>query len=124
MKANEKTVEAILEMKPTETKKRIEIISWYHTKDGKLLTEAFETDRSFQKSSKKRWTMERGDERGKNLGKLTQMLSEWPCSAYYAKDKHEIVTTDATTTELQCDRNNMMETQNQWHRTVDIQMKP
>ena len=54
MKANEKTVEAILEMKPTETKKRIEIISWDHTKDGKLLTEAFETDRSFQKRSEKR----------------------------------------------------------------------
>ena len=45
--------------------------------------------------------MERGDERGNNLGKLTQMLSEWPCSAYYVKDKHKIVTTDATTTELE-----------------------
>ena len=41
-----------------------------------------------------------GDEQQKDSGKMKQMLTEGPCLAHYAKDKENIVTTDASTTGL------------------------
>ena len=41
-----------------------------------------------------------GDEQQKDFGKIKQMLNEGPCLAHYAKDKDNIVTTDARTTGL------------------------
>ena len=39
-----------------------------------------------------------GDEQQKDFKKIKQMLTEGPCLAHYAKDKDNIVTTDASTT--------------------------
>ena len=39
-------------------------------------------------------------EQEKDFGEIKQMLTEGPCLAHYAKDKDNIVTTDASTTGL------------------------
>ena len=41
-----------------------------------------------------------GDEQQKDFGKIKQMITEGPRFAHYAKDKDNIVTTDASTTGL------------------------
>ena len=49
---------------------------------------------------KKNETWNWGTEQDEHFGKIKQMLTEGPCLAHYAKEKDNIVTTDASTTEL------------------------
>ena len=49
---------------------------------------------------KKNETWNWGTEQEEDFGKIKQMLTEGPCLAHYAKDKDNIVTTDASTTGL------------------------
>ena len=64
-----------------------------------LLKLSEQTDR-LRKLLKKNEPWIWGDEQQKDFGKIKQMLTEGPCLAHYAKDKHNIVTTDASTTGL------------------------
>ena len=50
---------------------------------------------------KKNETWNWGTEQDEDFGKIKKMLTESPCLAHYAKDKDNIVTTNASTTGLE-----------------------
>ena len=58
-----------------------------------------QTDR-LRKLLKKSEPWKWAEEQQKDFAKIKQMLTEGPCLAQYAKDKENIVTTDASTTGL------------------------
>ena len=58
-----------------------------------------QTDR-LRKLPKKNEPWKWGEEQQKDFEKIKRMLSEGPCLAQYAKDKDNLVTTDASTTGL------------------------
>ena len=63
---------------------------------AKFLPKLSERTDRLRKLLKKNWE----EEKQKDFGKIKQMLTEGPCLAHYAKDKDNIVTTDASTTGL------------------------
>ena len=99
IKPNEGKVEAILKLNPPENTKELKSFLGaiqYMTKYLPKLSER--TDR-LRKLLKKNETWNWGTEQ-EDFGKIKQMLTEGPCLAHYAKDKDNIVTTDASTVGL------------------------
>ena len=81
--------------------KRIEIVPRGDTKNGKIPNEIFGTDRQTDRKLLKKnepWIW--GQKQQKGFEKIKQTLTESPRFAHYAKDKENIVTTDASTTGL------------------------
>ena len=99
IKPNEEKVEAILRLKPPENTKELKSILGAIQYMAKFLPKLSERTDKLRKLLKKNepWNWE---EQQKDFEKIKQMLIEGPCLAHYAKDKENIVTTDASTTGL------------------------
>ena len=64
----------------------------------KFLTNYSERTDQLRKLLKKNEARNWGTEQDEDFGNIKQMLTEGPCLAHYAKNKDNIVTTDASTT--------------------------
>ena len=97
---NEEKVEAILRLKPPENTKELKSFLGAIQYMAKFLPKLSERTDKLRKLLKKNepWIWE--EEQQKDFEKIKQMLTEGPCLAHYAKDKENIVTTDASTTGL------------------------
>ena len=100
IKPNEEKVEAILRLKPSENTKELKSFLGAIKYMAKFLPKLSERRDKLRKLLKKNepWNWE--EEQQKDFEKIKQMLTEVPCLAHYAKDKENIVTTDASTTGL------------------------
>ena len=67
---------------------------------AKFLPKLSEKTDRLRKLLKKNETWKWGTEQEEDFGRMKQMLTESSCLAHYAKDKENIVTTDASTTGL------------------------
>ena len=99
-KPNEEKVDAILLLKPPENTKELQSFLGSIQYMAKFLPKLSEKTDKLKKLLKKNepWNWE--EEQQKDFEKIKQMLTEGPCLAHYAKDKENIVTTDASTTGL------------------------
>ena len=79
---------------------RTEVISRCNTTHGKTLTKIIETNTPVEKKLNKTDPWKWGSEKEADLNRIKQMLTECPCLAHYAKDKDNMVTTDASKTGL------------------------
>ena len=101
IKPNKAKVEAILKLNPQEnTKELISFLRAIQYMDKFLPKLSERTDR-LRNLLKKNETWNWGTEQDEDFGKIKQMLTESPCLAHYAKDKDNIVTTNASTTGLE-----------------------
>ena len=100
IKPNEEKVKAILRLKPPENTKELKSFLGAIQYMAKFLPKFSERTEKLRKLLKKNepWNWE--EEQQKDFEKIKQMLTEGPCLAHYAKDKENIVTTDASTTGL------------------------
>ena len=100
IKPNEEKVEAILRLKPPENTKELKSYLRAIQYMAKFLPKLSERTDILRKLLKRNepWIWE--EEQQKDFEKIKQMLTEGPCLAHYAKDKENIVTTDASTTGL------------------------
>ena len=98
IKPNEEKVEAILKLNPPENTKELKSFLGAILYMAKFLPKLSERTDRLRKLLKKNETWNWGTERNEVFGKIKQMLPEGPCLAHYAKDKDNIVTTDASTT--------------------------
>ena len=89
-----------IKIKITGKHKRPEIISRCYTIYGKISTKLSEQTDRLRKLLKKKRTMDMGTEKRDGFHRIKQMLTEGPCLAHYAKDKDNMVTTDASKTGL------------------------
>ena len=100
IKPNEKKVEAILKLNPPENTKELKSFLGAIQYMAKYLPKLSESTDRLRKLLKKNETWNWGTEQEEDFGKIKQMLTEGPCLAQCAKDKDNIVTTDASTTGL------------------------
>ena len=100
IKPIEEQVEAILKLNPPENTKELNPFLGAIQYMAKYLPKLSEKTDRLRKLLKKNETWNWGTEQEEDFGKIKQMLTEGPCLAHYAKDKDNIVTTDASTTGL------------------------
>ena len=100
IKPNEEKVEAILKLKPPENTKELKSFLGAIQYMAKFLPKLSEQTDRLRKLLKKNEPWKWAEEQQKDFEKIKQMLTEGPCLAHYAKDKENIVTTDASTTGL------------------------
>ena len=100
IKPNEEKVEAILRLKPPENTKELKSFLGAIQYMAKFLPKLSERTDKMRKLLKKNEPWIWKEEQQKDFEKIKQMLTEGPCLAHYAKDKENIVTTDASTTGL------------------------
>ena len=100
IKPNEEKVEAILKLNPPENTKELKSFLGAIQYMAKYLPKLSEKTDRLRKLLKKNETWNWGTEQEEDFGKIKQMLTEGPCLAHYAKDKDNIVTTNASTTGL------------------------
>ena len=100
IKPKEEKVEAILGVKPPENTKELKSFLGAKQYMAKVLPKFSERTDKLRKLLKKYEPWNWGEEQQKDFEKIKQMLTEGPCLAHYAKDKENIVTTDASTTGL------------------------
>ena len=100
IKPNEEKIEAILKLNPPENTKELKSFLGAIQYMAKFLPKLLERTDRLRKRLKKNETWNWGTEQNEDSGKIKQMLTEGPCLAHYAKDKDNIVTTDASTTGL------------------------
>ena len=96
IKPNEEKVEARLKLNPAENTKELKSFLGAIQYMAKFLPKLSErTDRLPKLKKNETWNW--GTEQDAGFGNIKQMLTEGPCLAHYAKDKDNIVTTDAST---------------------------
>ena len=100
IKPNEEKIEAIQKLKLPENTKELKSFLGAIQYMAKFLPKLSEQTDRLRKLLKKNEPWRWGDEQQKDFKKIKQMLTEGPCLAHYAKDKDNIVTTDASTTGL------------------------
>ena len=100
IKPNEEKVEAILKLKLPENTKELKSFLGAIQYMAKFLPKLSEQTDRLRKLLKKNEPWKWGEEQQKDIGKIKQMLTEGPCLAHYAKDKENILTTDASNTGL------------------------
>ena len=100
IKPNEEKIEAIQKLKPPENTKELKSFLGAIQYMAKFLPKLSEQTDRLRNLLKKNEPWKGGDEQQKDFKKIKQMLTEGPCLAHYAKDKDNIVTTDASTTGL------------------------
>ena len=100
IKPNEEKVEAILKLEPPKNTKELKSFLGAIQYMAKVLPKLSERTDRLRKLLKKSETWKWETEQEEDFGKIKQMLTEGPCLAYYAKDKENVVTTDASTTRL------------------------
>ena len=98
IKPNEEKIEAIQKLKPSEDTKELKSFLGAKQYMAKFLPKLLEqTDRLRNLLENEPF----GEKINKKTSdKIKQMLTEGPCLSHYAKDKHNIVTTDTSTTGL------------------------
>ena len=101
IKPNAEKVEAILKLKSPENTKELKSFLGATQNMAKFQPKLSEQTDRLRKLLKKNEPWKWGEKQQKDFGKIKQMLTEGPCLAHYAKDKENIVTTDASTTGLE-----------------------
>ena len=102
-KPNEEKVEAILKLKSQENTKELKSFLGAIQYMAKYLPKLSERTDRLRKLIKKNEHWKWGPEQETDFNRIKQikqMLAEGPCLAHYAKQKDNIVTTDASTTGL------------------------
>ena len=99
-KPDEEKVEAILKLNPPKNTKKLVSFLKAIQYIAMFLPKFSERNDRLRKLLKKNETTEWWTEQEEDFGKIKQMLTEGWCLAHYAKDKENIVTTDASTTGL------------------------
>ena len=100
IKPNEEKIEAIQKLNPPKNTKELKSFLGAIQYMAKFLPKLSEQTDRLRKLLKKNEPWNWGEEKQKDFEKIKRMLTEGPCLAYYAKDKDNIVTTDASTTGL------------------------
>ena len=100
IKPNDEKVEAILKLKPPENTKDLKSILGAIQYMAKFLPKLSEQTDRLRKLLKKNEPWIWGPEQKTDFNRMKQMLTEGPCLAHYAKDKDNMVTTDASKTGL------------------------
>ena len=100
IKPNEEKVEAILKLKAPENTKDIKSFLGAIQYMAKFLPKLSERTDRLRKLLKKNEPWKWGPEQETDFNRTKQMLTEGPCLAHYAKDKDNMVTTDASKTGL------------------------
>ena len=101
IKPNEEKVEAILKLEPPKNTKELKSFLGAIQYMAKFLPKLSGRIDRLRKLLKKSETWKWGTEQQEDFEKTKQMLTGGPCLAHYAKDKENIVTTDASTTGLE-----------------------
>ena len=115
IKPSEEKVEAIIKLKaPENTKNLKSFLGAIQYMANFLLKHSEQTDR-LRKLLKKNEPWIWGPEQETDFNRIKQMLTEGPCLAHYAKDKDNMVTTDANKTGLRITL---------WQKQDDGNMKP
>ena len=99
-KPNDEKVEAILKLKPPENTKDLKSFLGAIQYMAKFLPKLSEQTDRLRKLLKKNEPWIWGPEQETDFNRIKQMLTEGPCLAHYAKDKDNMVTTDASKTGL------------------------
>ena len=100
IKPNKENVEAILELKHPENQKQLKSFLGATQYIAKFLPRLSEKTDRLQKLLKKGLGMKLGETTRPDFNSIKQKLTEKPCLAHYAKDRENIVTTDASKTVL------------------------
>ena len=100
IKANEEKMEAILKLKASENTKDLKSFLGAIQYMAKILPKLSERTDRLRKLLKKNEPWKWGPEQETDFNRIKQMLTEGPCLAHYAKDKDNMVTTDASKTGL------------------------
>ena len=93
-------IEAIQKLNPPKNTEELKSFLGAIQYMAKFLPKFSEQTDRLRKRLKKNEPWNWGEEKQKDFEKIKQMLTEGPCLAHYAKDKDNIVTTDASTTGL------------------------
>ena len=96
IKPNEEKVEAILKLKPPENTKELKPFLGAKQYMAKYLPKLSERTNRLRKLLKKDEQWKWGPEQETDCNRIKQMLTEGLCLAHYAKEKDNIVTTDAS----------------------------
>ena len=96
IKPNDEKVEAILKLKPPENTKDLKSFLGAIQYMAKFLPKLSEQTDRLRKLLKKNEPWIWGPEQETDFNRIKQMLTEGPCLAHYAKDKDNMVTTDAS----------------------------
>ena len=100
IKPNEEKVEAILKLKAPEITKDLKSFLGAIQYMAKFLPKLSERTDRLTKLLKKYELWKWGQEQETDFNRIKQMLTEGPCLAHYAKDKDNMVTTEASKTGL------------------------
>ena len=100
IKSNEQKMEAILKLKAPENTNDLESFAGAIQYMAKFLLKLSERTDRLRKLLKKNEPWKWGPEQETDFNRIKQLLTEGPCLAHYAKDKHNMVTTDASKTVL------------------------
>ena len=100
IKPNEEKVEAIIKLKAPENTKDLKSFLGAIQYMAKFLSKLSEQTDRLRKLLKKNEPWNWGPEQETDFNRIKQMLTEGPCLAHYAKDKDNMVTTDASKTGL------------------------
>ena len=100
IKPNKEKVKAILELKHPENQKQMKSFFGAIQYLAKFLPRLSERTERLRKLLKKDFTWNWGKQQNDDFENIKEMLTEEPCLAHYAKDRENIVTTDASKTGL------------------------
>ena len=100
IKPNKEKVKAILELKHPENQKQLKSFLGAIQYLAKFLPRLSERTERLRKLLKKDFTWNWGKQQNEDFENIKKMLTEEPCLAHYAKDRENIVTTDASKTGL------------------------
>ena len=100
IKPNEEKVEAILKLKAQENTKDLKSFLGAIQYMAKFLPKLSEPTDRLRKLFKKNEPWKWGPEQETDFNRIKQMLTKGPCLAHYAKDKDNMVTTNASKTGL------------------------
>ena len=122
IKPNEEKVEAIIKVKPLDNTKELKSFLGAIQYMAKFLPKLSEQTDRMRKLLKKNEPWKWGPEQEADLNRIKQTLTEGPCLAHYAKDKDNMVTTDASKTGFSITlwQNKTTEILNRKHTGVDI----
>ena len=100
IKPNEQKMEAILKLKAPENTNNLESFVGAIQYMAKFLLKLSERTDRLRKLLRKNEPWKWGPEQETDFNRIKRLLTEGPCLAHYAKDKHNMVTTDASKTVL------------------------
>ena len=100
IKPNTEKVKAILDLKPPENQKQLKSFLGAIQNLAKFIPRLSEKTERLRKLLKKESKWNWGKEQDEDFNNIKKLLTEEPCLAHYAKDRDNIVTTDASKTGL------------------------